>query len=250
MDVLDPILDALRAPIDGYRWLVRQSVIWARDLFADYGYFVVFFGTCLENMVFLGLLIPGIFVILLAGISAENGLIIFPLALVIGIVGTSLGDTASYLAGRFGWKRALEHTRNVPWMDTMRGALERHPALFVLAYHFMGYTRLVGPISAGALRLPFARWWLLDFGGAVLWVTTYLSLGYLFGRLGFTLDEAEDNVRRLEWLFVGLAVAGITIWLLLRRRARRRRPPVLLEALAEVDPEPEHDPGTDVSARR
>jgi membrane protein DedA with SNARE-associated domain len=238
MDVLDPILDILRAPIEGYRWLVRESVGLARDLFQEYGYLVVFLGTCLENMIFLGLFIPGIFVLLLAGISAENGLISFPVALAIGIVGTSLGDTVSFFSGRFGWKRALEHTRNVPWMDTIQAALRRHPAWFILAYHFMGYTRLVGPILAGAFRLPPLRWWLLDLAGATLWVTTYLSLGYLFGRLGFELDEAEDNVRRLEWLFIGLAVVGLIFWTVLRRRSGRGEPPAVLDAMAEHEREP------------
>jgi membrane protein DedA with SNARE-associated domain len=233
MDVLDSLLDILRAPLDAYRWLVQEAVGLVRDLFQDYGYLVVFLGTCLENMLFLGLFVPGIFVLLLAGISAENGLISFPVALVVGIVGTSLGDTVSYLAGRFGWKRALEHTRNVPWMDTIQAALKRHPAWFVLAYHFMGYTRLVGPILAGAFRLSPLRWWLLDLGGAVLWVATYLSLGYLFGRLGFELDEAEDNVRRLEWLFAALAIAGLVFWVLMRRRSGRGEPPAVLEALAD-----------------
>ena len=245
MDLL-AITDILRAPLDAYRWLVQQSVTLARDLFADYGYLVVFLGTCLENTLFLGVLIPGIFVILLAGVSAHQGLISFPLALVIGVLGTSLGDTVSYLAGRFGWKRALEHTENVPWMGTMRAALLRRTGIFVLAYHFMGYTRLVGPITAGALRIPFLRWWVLDFLGAVIWVTTYLSLGYLFGRLGFTLDSAEANVRKLEWLFIALAIIAIAAMIFLRRRGERR-PPAVLEALAD-----EHDSeaSADLPSRR
>jgi membrane protein DedA with SNARE-associated domain len=242
MDILDQIRDLLLAPIEGYRWLVRQSVTLARDLFQQYGYLVVFLGTCLENTLFLGLFIPGILVLLLAGISANDGLISFPLAFVIGVAGTSLGDTVSYAAGRFGWKRALDHMGKVPWMDTMRTALSRHPGLFVLSYHFMGYTRLVGPIMAGAVRLPFRKWWLLDFGGAVLWVGAYMSLGVLFGRLGFTLDAAEDNVRRLEWLIAGLAIVAIVVWLLLRRRAERGGPPAVLEALADDGSEREPDP--------
>jgi membrane protein DedA with SNARE-associated domain len=72
-----------------------------------------------------------------------------------------------------------------------------------------------------SLLVSALRWWLLDLGGAVLWVTTYLSLGYLFGRLGIELDEAEDNVRRLEWLFVGLAIAGLVFWSVMRRRTGR-----------------------------
>ena len=239
---MDPVLDILRAPLDVYRWLVQQAVTLARDLFSDYGYLVVFLGTCLENTLFLGLFIPGIFVILLAGISAHQGLISFPLALALGVAGTSLGDTVSYLAGRYGWKRALKHTENAPWMGMMRVALLRRTAIFVLAYHFLGYTRLVGPITAGALRIPFARWWALDFLGAVVWVSTYLVAGYICGRLGFTLDYAEDNLRRLEWLFAVLAVIGVTVWLLMRRSGGHMTE-TMLEALTEPDEDKYHADG-------
>jgi membrane protein DedA with SNARE-associated domain len=231
---MDSVIDIIRAPIEGYRWLIQQVVILTRDLFAAYGYLVVFLGTFLENTLFLGLIIPGGFVILLAGISAYQGLISFPLALAVGVAGTSLGDTASYLAGRYGWKRALKHTENVPWMGMMRTALLRRTAVFVLAYHFLGYTRLVGPITAGVLHIPFLRWWLLDFTGAVIWVTTYLTIGYLCGRLGFTLDAAEDNLRRLEWLFIALAVLAVTVWLFMRSREANVTESVL-EALTDPD---------------
>jgi membrane protein DedA with SNARE-associated domain len=231
MDLLS-IVDTLRAPLDAYRWLVRESVTLARDLFEQYGYLVIFLGTSLENTLFLGLFIPGILIIILAGISAYQGLIAWPLAFLIGVIGTSLGDTVSYLAARYGWKRALHHTEKMLWMGTMRSALLRHTGVFVLAYHFMGYTRLVGPITAGALRIPFLRWWLLDFLGAVIWVAVYLAAGMLFGRLGFTLDSAEENIRKLEWLFAGLAVVGVAVALYARRRGEKR-PPVLAEALAD-----------------
>jgi membrane-associated protein len=237
MDFL-AIIDIIRAPLDGYRWLVREAVVLARELFSQYGYYVVFLGPCLENMLFLGLFIPGVFILLLGGISAYQGLISFPLALVLAIAGTVLGDTVSYAAGRFGWERALRHTQSMLWMDTIRAALLRRTALFVVCYHFMGYTRLIGPLTAGMMRLPFSRWWLLDVIGATLWVTTYMSIGYLFGRLGFTLDDAEENVRRLEWLIIGIALAGLGLLYLSRRRGEKG-PPKMLEALAEPTEEAE-----------
>src|SRR6266508_1944975 len=105
MDALDRLLDLLLLPIDLYRWLVRESLALARELFEDYGYLVGFLGTALENTLFLGLFIPGIFILILAGLSAENGLINLPLTFAIAVIGTSLGDTISYIGGRFGWKR-------------------------------------------------------------------------------------------------------------------------------------------------
>src|SRR5215213_4243331 len=242
MAVLDRLLDLVLLPLELYQWLVREALGLARDLFEDYGYLVVFLGTALENTLFLGLFIPGIFILILAGISAQNGLINLPLAILIAIAGTSIGDTVSYAGGRFGWQRALETTGKVPWMDTIRAALVHRPAVFVIAYHFMGYTRLVGPLTAGLLRIPFWRWWILDLVGATLWVTTYVVAGYILGRLGFQLSEADDNVRQLEWGFAILAVLAVGGWLLLRRRGGGKAPPRLLEALADENGDDLHTP--------
>lgn len=191
-----------------------------RDLFADYGYLVVFLGTALENTLFLGVIIPGAFLLLLAGLSAHDGLIDARLGLILAVIGTSAGDTLSYLAGRFGWRRALRHAEQLPFMGTVRTALLRRTGLFVLAYHFMGYTRILGPVTAGAIRLPFKRWWVLDLMGATIWVTAYFMGGYLLGVLGISLDTANENAKLFDRLVLILAVVTIASLWVLRRRSK------------------------------
>lgn len=194
-----------------------------RTLFERWGYLVVFLGTFLENTMFLGLFVPGVFILLLAGLSAHDGLIDLRLALLVALVGTSLGDTVSYLAGRFGWRRALRRAEQLPFMDTVRSALLRRTGLFVLAYHFLGYTRVVGPVTAGALRLPLRRWYILDALGAAVWVATYTLAGYGIGILGISLDTADENVRRLDRVLLVLGVVTVITLLVFRARAARRR---------------------------
>jgi membrane protein DedA with SNARE-associated domain len=213
-----------------------------RTLFERWGYLVVFLGILMENTLFLGLFIPGVFVLLLAGIGAADGILDLRLAFLLAVAGTSLGDTISYLAGRFGWRRALRRAEQIPLMGSVRGALLRRTGLFVLAYHFLGYTRVVGPITAGAVRIPFRRWFLLDALGAVVWVSVYLIGGYALGRLGISLDTAHENVQRLDWLLLALGVIGVgaflAVRLLLRRKARRAT-----LRLAGEEPEPVQGPG-------
>ncbi len=210
-----------------------------RNLFGRWGYLVVFFGTMFENMLFLGLVIPGVFILLLAGLTAHEGLIDPRLALLCALLGTSIGDTASYAAGRFGWRRALRRAEQLPFMGSVRSALLRRTGLFVLAYHFLGYTRVLGPVTAGALRLPFRRWYLLDLLGAAVWVGAYLGAGYLLGVLGISLSTADENVHRLDRLLwvraVGGGAAVLIARIYLRRRATQALPPPVTDGVEATE---------------
>ena len=195
-------------------------------LFESYGYWVVFLGAFLENTIFLGLLVPGNLVMLLAGLSAQEGLLSLPLAVGLGIAGTAAGDTVSYVTGRLGWHRLLTRLGGEGfnrWSERLRRPMMRWSVLFVLFYHFAGYSRLVGPAASGALRMPARRWMLLDYAGASLWVTTYVMAGYGLGHLGLTLDSTKGNFRIFEWLLFAAFVTWIIILAASTRRLMRRR---------------------------
>lgn len=208
-------LSGLLTPLDRFnRWLLEQI----QALFEQFGYLVVFLGTCLENLLFLGLFVPGVVILILAGLAAAEGTIDVRLVILVGVIGTSLGDTGSYLAGRFGWQKALRRAEQMPLMGTVRSTFLRRTGLFVLSYHFLGYTRLLGPLTAGALRLPFRRWWLLDILGATLWATTYVMVGYVFGRLGFSFERAKEHVETLDRVLLVMGIIAVVAYLSLKPR--------------------------------
>jgi membrane protein DedA with SNARE-associated domain len=147
----------------------------------------------------------------------------------VAILGTSLGDTISYFAGRLGWRRALDRAEQLPFMSTVRSALMRRTGLFVLAYHFLGYTRLLGPVTAGALRIPFRRWYILDTLGATAWVTVFMIGGYALGGV-VSLETLDDNIKVVDRVLLVGAVVTVGVIVLLRMRAERRR-----KAAAQAD---------------
>src|SRR5688572_622369 len=203
MDVLEWLVGIPQSILHSYQNLIRWAADSVHTLFKDYGYLAVFIGTLSENTLFVGLIVPGSLVIILAGISAHDGTFSAPLALVIGVAGTIIGDTISYCLGRFGWARfsfLRKATENVREPILSRGAA------FVLTYHFAGYTRVVGPAAAGLLGMPFRKWAPADYGGAVLWVSTYIGIGYGLGILGVTLDSTDEYFRYLEWLLLALVL--------------------------------------------
>lgn len=195
-----------------FSWLTEQALRLTSDLFDSYGYETVFLAPLLENTIFIGALIPGTIVMLLAGLSAHDGLIAFWPAIVLAAIGAMIGDTISYGMGRFGFTRLGPEARLVKFADRMREPLLEHSVWLVLSYHFAGYSRMVGPAAAGFLRMPFLRWVLLDYFGVTLWVIAFLTGGYVLGVLGLSLDDSDTTVRVFEIiLFVFFLIAVLTI---------------------------------------
>ena len=200
--VIDALERIVTFPVEifhGYSSLLRWAADAAQSLFEKYGYWVVFFGTLSENTLLVGLIVPGALVVILAGLAAHDGTISWPEAVVLGIAGTIIGDTISYFMGRYGWSRFSHWKILRDLNEKAREPILRRGVLFVLVYHFAGYTRVIGPTTAGLLRMPYRTWAPADYGGAVLWVCAYFGVGYGLGVAGLTLDSTDRYFRYVEW---------------------------------------------------
>jgi membrane protein DedA with SNARE-associated domain len=203
-----------------FSWVTEHALRIAKRLFKSYGYLTVFLAPLLENTIFLGAIIPGTIILLLAGVSAHDGLISLWPAIPLAVAGAWIGDTISYGMGRFGSQRLGPESRIVVWSERMREPLLKQSVWLVLMYHFAGYSRLVGPAASGFIRMPFGRWVVLDYAGSTLWVLAYMIGGYLLGVFGLSLDATDRNVRVIEVLLFATAVLAVTAVL---ARANRRR---------------------------
>lgn len=189
------------------RWVVGRL----EGLFANWGYHVVFIGVLLENSMFLGLFVPGSILLILAGLSAENGSIELWLVLVLAVIATIIGDTISYGIGRLGWTKALERTGMGATIAKVRVRMESHSTWLILAYHFAGYSRVVGPTAAGLFQIPYRRWAPLDYAGATLWVFTFTMLGVALGLAGVEFKDTKTVTRLVELLLFGLLIGGVIL---------------------------------------
>lgn len=190
------------------------------SLFRDYGYLVVFIGVLLENSMFLGLLVPGAIILILAGLAAENGSINIWLVLLLGVLATILGDTISYAIGRMGWTRVLQRGSFGSLMERMRGTLDSNQTWLILAYHWAGYSRVVGPAAAGLFRIPYRRWAPLDYAGGAVWVAGYTGFGVVLGLFGVQFGDTKTMVRLLEWFLTALMVIAVVMTYLRTARPR------------------------------
>ena len=224
-------VEPVRDFFGSFGWLTKQTLRIAEDLFESYGYLVVFLAPLMENTLFIGALIPGTIIMILAGLGAHDGLISIWPAILLGIVGAMIGDTISYGMGRFGWQRLGPETRLVRWAERMREPLLNHSIWLIMTYHFAGYSRLVGPAAAGFLRMPFLRWMVIDYIGVALWATAFIGAGYLLGVFGLTLEDSDRNVHVFEAILFALFL--VAVFTILNRAGKGTGPPA--KEAADVD---------------
>ena len=191
------------------------------DFFARYGYWVVFFGVMLENG---GLPLPGETVLLFAGFLAYQGQIRLVWAIGIAIAGATLGDSLGYTLGRFGGNAFFD--RYVKRFKFLSRQFEKSRELFLKHGHWAVFTGrfitglrvFAGPL-AGLFKMPYARFLLFNFTGAVLWASIIGCVGFFFGNNLDNLAHVVKDIRRVTFdLFTVLALVALIF--LLRRRAK------------------------------
>ncbi len=194
------------------------------ELLAHWGYLALFLLVILGNI---GLPVPEETILVLAGYMCWRGELHLPVVLVIGIVSAVGGDNIGYWLGhRFG-RTALE--RHASWLlghpkrlEMMQDFVARRGMLAVFIARFVpGLRFMAGPL-AGALGMPFTRFFAANLLGALCYVPLVVGLGYA---IGYGLGEYVERLRRLGADVEGyvLFAALVFFGFILARRLFRAR---------------------------
>ena len=192
------------------------------DFFARYGYWVIFFGVMLENA---GIPLPGETILLFAGFLAFHGRIQLLPAILVAIAGATIGDSLGYVLGRFGGIALFNRFfRRVPWVAKR---FEQAHVLFlkygqwaVFTARFITGLRVFAGILAGIMLMPYPRFLLFNFTGAVCWALVISSVGFLFGGSWNRIVDLLDQMNRITLIAVGAGILLAALIHTLRQRGR------------------------------
>jgi membrane protein DedA with SNARE-associated domain len=178
----------------------------------SYGYGALFLGTLLE----------GETVLILAGLMAHMGLMKLPLVILVALLGSVLGDQFYFFLGRR--KGAALLDRHPLWQrraEKVQRMMRRYRNGIMLGFRFVYGMRIVTPLLLGMDRtIRIRRFILLNLIGAALWSAVIAAGGYFFGRiLKIILKDIEHY--ELALLLVVLLI-GIAIRLLAAYREKRK----------------------------
>lgn len=178
-------------------------------LVAEYGYVAVFVGSLLE----------GETVLLLAGAAAHRGYLSFYAVTALAFCGGMLGDQLLFAVGR---RYGVDLLRRYPTLaaraEPARQAIKRHQNLLVVGVRFMYGLRLIGPFMIGMSEVSSQRFLYLNMLGAAIWAPAVVGVGYAFGH---TLDWLLADIARFEVAGLALLVVGVAGFAIWRRRQRK-----------------------------
>lgn len=155
-----------------------------QDVLGRWGYLVIFGAMLLENA---GVPLPGETVTLMGGYAAGSGQLNVLGVMGAAIGGAVLGDNIGYWVGRrLGWDLILKVGRwlgqSPAQLEKLREQFLRHAGKSVLLGRFVAVLRVVAGPMAGAVGMPYPKFFLCNVLGATLWATTMVSLAWLGGR--------------------------------------------------------------------
>jgi membrane protein DedA with SNARE-associated domain len=186
---------------------------WLLDLFARYGYAVIFVGVLLENT---GLPVPGETSVLAGAALAQFGRLSLPWVIVTAVTGAIIGDNMGFyigrrggrvLAERYGWRVGLTRER----LEEFDRFFARHGAKTVFIARFITGLRVVCALLAGGSEMPWSEFVFYNATGAIVWATTVAMAGYFLAYSWDTLERLIGNVG-LVGLIVALVLVAVAVW--------------------------------------
>ena len=179
---------------------------------AQHGYIILFASVFLETI---GFPVPAAIALLIAGGASARGSLYGPTAVGGALVTMLLGDTLMFLLGRHtGWwlLGLLCRLSLNPESCILRSAdsfYKRGRTLLIFAKFVPGINSMAPPL-AGSMNMRWSQFVGLDAAGAVLYIGTYWSVGYLFAdAIGAITRTMQTFGRVAEWVVIAIVIAYI-----------------------------------------
>ncbi len=181
---------------------------------AHYGYLLVALFLFVEAA---GVPIPGETALVTAAALAGRGTLSIVGVVIAGFIGTAAGGHAGYWLGVRGGQGFVE--RHGKWMmitptvvAKTRQFFEQHGAKTMLAARFIAFVRSFVGFFAGMSGMPMREFALYNAAGSVIWIATFTSIGFLFGRNLPRLVHFIGRVGLLAAIFIALVAGVVFLW--------------------------------------
>ncbi|HDX9579444.1 DedA family protein [Bacillus cytotoxicus] len=182
------------------------------ELIAHYGYYGIIIALA-GGIV--GLPIPDEFLLTFVGYNISRGYMSGTEAFMSGMAGAILGITLSYLLGlklglpvlkKYGSKVGIKEAQ----IEKTRILFEKYgPFLLVFGYFIPGVRHLTA-YFAGMSDLKWGKFCLYAYGGAFIWVSVFIGLGW---KLGEKWRDVEYNLHRYGfWIGVVSIIIALIVY--------------------------------------
>src|SRR3990167_31783 len=164
-----------------------------------------------EAIAILGIIIPGSVTMTFIGLLVGSGVMRFDLTILTIILGTIIGNGATYTVGCKFSERIVHSwpfNRYPHWICYGKNHFIKHGGKSILVGQFLGPARSMIPLIAGIMHMHPRHFYTMTIISAVLWSIVYLSPGALIGAASSKLDPTVTIS-----IFIMILIVLATIWL-------------------------------------
>jgi undecaprenyl-diphosphatase len=184
--------------------------------FGIWGYWVVALVSLLESLAFIGVVVPGAIIVVLAGFFSAQGYLDLGDLIWFAAIGAILGDSLSYYLGTRGTKffRAENKLLKLSHLEKGEQFFKKYGDKSIFLGRFIGPIRPIVPFVAGLSKMNKWSFLLWNVTSAFLWATTHLLLGYFFGGAIKTIEIWSSRTGIFLFSFFLLLVV---IWFIVKK---------------------------------
>jgi membrane-associated protein len=203
MEIITFLIDFILHVDSHLQAFVQTYGLWVYALL----FAIIFVETGLVVMPFL----PGDSLLFVVGALCGAGLMSLPLSMALLVVAAVLGDQLNYSIGRhvgpkvFRWEKSRWFNRAA--FDAAHAFYEKHGGITIILARFMPFVRTFAPFVAGVAAMTRATFTLFNVVGALIWVLSLTTAGYLFGNLPWV----QKNLSIIIWALI-LVPGLIALW--------------------------------------
>jgi len=170
-------------------------------------------------IVFIGALLEGETVILLAGILCHRGVLPFEWTVVVAALGAFIGDQIWFYLGRgYGWRVITRFTNLAKHEDNVRRWLKRKSDVIAFGSRFVYGTRTVAPVLLGIYNYPALRFAIINSISASMWAAAGIGIGYM---AGIGAEKIFGHIDYIEELILLVILIMLAWWWYQYRKENR-----------------------------
>lgn len=200
--MISQLIDFLQSLTDPEKLIHLLSTV----LTGWYGYFALFLIVFSESGLLVGFFLPGDSLLFTVGVVAGAGKLNIVAMIVMLAVASIMGDGIGFLLGStFGYSLFKNEKSKIfrrEYLDRTHKFYEQHGGKTIIYAKFVPIIRTFAAFIAGVARMNYSRFLAFNVIGAVGWVTSMITLGYLLGGIPLIRGNFEKVV--LLIIFVSL----------------------------------------------
>lgn len=174
------------------------------DLYAKYGYEIIFVSALLEGLVLINLFVPGMLALALGAVFARTGETDLTLVILTASLGIVLGYIIDFLMGYFGFGDTLNKLGYEGFLQTSKEKLKKFGNKGLVIGFFHSNVGSFLALAAGTIRYNFVIFLIVAIASTLVWATLWGIAAFYFGEIFLLV------IKRYSFLVV-VAIVGFLV---------------------------------------